>query len=325
MVTEVDPYDETAFRAWYSALHEGAAADRAAPLIATYDSFVSTMRTPGPNRRRIPVAATAGPDTIGALLLGLPLIENRGTIEVEIDVPPRHRDKGVGTGLWRWAERFAAAEGRSVFQSEVHVPAGETTGTWPGARFAERLGFVSRHVEDHLVLALPADIPATTADGYDIIGWSGPCPEEHLRAYADLNTLMSQDVPSGELTRETVVWDVERVRAGEARLARDYLSVVSLARTPHGRPAGYTLTFVARTDPDNVLQDDTFVVPAHRGRRLAAALKAANLRRLEEHRDGRRWMHTWTAGANPAMQAVNARFGFRAVEQTHEYELSPGA
>jgi hypothetical protein len=33
-------------------------------------------------------------------------------------------------------------------------------------------------------------------------------------------------------------------------------------------------------------------------------------------------MHTWTAGTNAAMQAVNARFGFRAVEQTHEYELS---
>jgi GNAT superfamily N-acetyltransferase len=71
-----------------------------------------------------------------------------------------------------------------------------------------------------------------------------------------------------------------------------------------------------------VLQDDTFVAAAHRGRGLSSALKAANLRRLEEQRGGRRWMHTWTAGTNAAMQAVNARFGFRAVEQTHEYELS---
>jgi GNAT superfamily N-acetyltransferase len=98
--------------------------------------------------------------------------------------------------------------------------------------------------------------------------------------------------------------------------------VVSLARTPHGEAAGYTLAYVPRADPDNVLQDDTFVARAHRGRRLSAALKAANLSRLEEHRGGRRWMHTWTAGANPAMQAVNARFGFRIVERTHEYELS---
>jgi GNAT superfamily N-acetyltransferase len=290
MVTEVDLFDDAALKAWYAALHEGATAGRTAPLIATYEAFVSSMRTPGPIRRRIPVAATAGPDTIGALLVELPLIENRTTAQVEIDVPPRHRDKGIGTGLWQWAERFAAAEGRTVVQCEVHVPAGQTTGTWPGARFAERLGFVSRHVEDHLVLELPAEIPATAgrADGYEIIGWCGPCPAEHLQAYADLNTLMAADVPSGELTREAVVWDVERVRVNEARLARDYVSLVSLARLPGGAPAGYTLTFIARADPDNVLQDDTFVAAAHRGRGLSGALTAANLRRLEEQRGGRR-------------------------------------
>jgi hypothetical protein len=47
------------------------------------------------------------------------------------------------------------------------------------------------------------------------------------------------------------------------------------------------------------------------------------LRQLERHRGGRRrWLHTWTADNNSAMQAVNARFGFRAVEKLHEVEKS---
>ena len=131
---------------------------------------------------------------------------------------------------------------------------------------------------------------------------------------------MSVDVPAGAMTHETAHWDAERVRVDEQRLARHHLSLVSLARTATGEPAGYSQILIAHDDPANALQDDTFVARGHRGHRLSALLKAANLEQLERHRADRRFLHTWTSAQNPAMRKVNAGFGFRVVEQTHVYE-----
>lgn len=111
--------------------------------------------------------------------------------------------------------------------------------------------------------------------------WAGLCPEEHLQAYADLQTAMNRDVPTGGMTREAVELDVERVRRGDQRLAENYLSLVVLATTTDGgEPAGYTQMFVPKADPENVMQDDTLVLRAHRGHGLGARMKAANLRLL---------------------------------------------
>jgi GNAT superfamily N-acetyltransferase len=265
------------------------------------------------------------------MLFELPLRENLNTAMVEIDVPPRYRRRGVGASLWDWATHRAAGAGRTIFQTEINVPARESLQTWPGARFAQRLGFASRQVEDHLVLALPIDSEALNAleasvakpDGYELISWAGPCPEQHQQNYADMRTLMSRDVPIGDLTRDAAVWDVDRLRANEARMAENYVTLVCMARATAGEPAGYTLIFVSRTNPDHVSQDDTFVTRAHRGHNLGTLLKAANLRQLEQHRGGRRWLHTWTAETNGAMRNVNARFGFQTVEKLYEMEKSP--
>lgn len=324
---EVDPHDEAAFRAWYSVLREGAAAGRTAPLIATYDALASSLRDPGESLRRVAVAAVDEAQTVAGMLFELPLTENLDTVLVEIDVPARYRGRGVATALWRWATDRAAQENRTVFQSEVNIPSGETPETWAGARFAAKLGFVSENVEDHLVVPLPYDSRRpdsrgeSPSPGYRLLSWAGRCPEHHLRAYADLQTEMAREVPTGGMTRQPMVMDVERVRRSDERLAESYLSLVTLATTTDGVPAGYTQIFVPHTDPENVMQDDTLVLGAHRGHNLGALLKSANLRLLERHHTAGRWLHTWTAETNAAMQKVNARFGFRPVEKMHEVEL----
>jgi GNAT superfamily N-acetyltransferase len=328
-VHEIDPSDDDAFRAWYTALHAGASVGRAAPVVATFDALAASLRTPGPRLRRLPYAARDGGTTVGAMLFELPLTENTSVAQVEIDVPEPYRGRGVGTALWQAATDRAAAEGRTIFQTEVNVAAGQSLQTSPGGRFALRLGFVDQHVEDHLAMALPLpqdrlatleeSVPAE-ASAYEIVAWTGRCPDEHLEVYAAMRTAMERDVPIGELTREPAVWDAGRIRESEERASRTYRPVVSLARTTDGQPAGYTLAYVPHGDPDNLLQDDTYVVRAHRGRRLATMLKVRNLRQVEPYRAGRRWLHTWTADSNASMQAVNARFGFTAVERVHEME-----
>lgn len=327
-IRQVDPHDDTAFRAWFTALHDGAVAGRTAPLVATYDAMSQSLRNPGDTLRRIPVAAVEGDQTVGALLLELPLTENLDTATLEIDVPPRHRGRGVATALWDCVRARAREEQRTVLQAEVNIPDGETPDTWSGARFATGLGFVSEHVEDHLVVPLPYDgttldgLDAAGDDGYRLTSWAGRCPEQHLQTYADLQTEMSRDVPTGGLAVDAVVFGVDRVRTGDERLARSYLSLVTLATTADGEPAGYTQIFAPLSDPENLMQDDTLVHSAHRGHNLGTLLKATNLRQLAEHHTAGRWLHTWTAETNAAMQRVNARFGFRPVEKMHEYQLA---
>jgi ADP-ribose pyrophosphatase YjhB (NUDIX family)/GNAT superfamily N-acetyltransferase len=332
-VREIDPNDQPLFDAWYAALSEGVTADRSAPIISSHPTMAYSLRNPGPFKRRLPVAAFDGDRLVGALLFELPLQENLDTVEVEIDVPPAHRRRGVGKALWDWAAARAAEEGRTIFQTEISVPVGFTPQTWPGSIFAARLGFSSENIEDHLVVPLPYDgqllarlhWETPNAAGYRLISWAGPCPEDRLQEFADLHTAMARDVPTGGMTREAAVWGVERLRSNEERTDKNYLALVTMAQTVEGQPAGYTLIYVPRSDPDNVYQDDTLVLRDHRGHGLGARLKLANLEQLAKRRDSRRWLHTWTALSNGPMQKVNARFGFRVVEQHHECELKAPA
>ena len=180
------------------------------------------------------------------------------------------------------------------------------------------------HVEDHFVRSLPAEVPpAPLPHGYELISWAGLCPADRLADLAAMHTTMSQDVPTGEATHETAVWDADRVRVSDERLAAGYVSLVSLVRTTDGEPAGYTQILVPREDPDNALQEDTFVAREHRGKRLSAVLKSANLTQLAGHRGSRRFLHTWTGEDNAVMLKVNRAYGFQPVERTHTYELSP--
>ncbi|MET7281548.1 GNAT family N-acetyltransferase [Kribbella sp. NPDC005582] len=323
---EIDPADPVLFDHWYDALRAGAVAGRAAALIGSRESFAVSLRDPSPLKARLPVAAFDDDQVVGAMLFEYRLQDNLDSIDIEIDVPPEHRRRGVGTALWQWATTRAAQLGRTIFQTELGVAADP----WPGAVFASRLGFEVEHVEDHLVVPLPYDASRLAAlresagklEGYTLTSWAGLCPPEYQQAYADLHTAMDNDVPTGGMTRETVPWTVERLMTSEERVDRTYLALVTMAHTEAGSPAGYTLIYVPRTDPDNVQQDDTLVLRDHRGHNLGTHLKLANLDLLASHVGSQSYLHTWTAQSNTAMQKVNARFGFSTVEQNQELELT---
>ncbi len=87
---------------------------------------------------------------------------------------------------------------------------------------------------------------------------------------------------------------------------------------------GYTGMFLPRTGSDYVLQDDTLVLAAHRGRRLGTLLKVTHQRQLEsvpfDVIARRTVLQTYTAKNNVPMPKVNARFGFCPIEAMYEYE-----
>jgi GNAT superfamily N-acetyltransferase len=250
---------------------------------------------------------------------------------VQIAVPPVHRRQGVAADLWAWAAERALAESRTVLQTEICVPDGITPQDWPGALFAEALGFACQNIEVHFVLDLPvppteldALVGSTIKDDYEITAWVGACPDDHVEAWADLHSAMSADVPTGGLSRDTVVYTAERIRTDEQRMASNWLSLHAMAITRRGVPVGYSTIYLPIGAPEHAHQDDTLVLRAHRGHNLGTRLKAANLKQFDDLPSlavaRRRWLHTYTAVDNLAMQRVNARFGFRPVEKMCEFE-----
>jgi len=164
------------------------------------------------------------------------------TVLTEINVPPGHRGRGVGSALWDWAAFRAKVHGRSIFQVEVNIPEGQTARTWAGAVFAGRRNFTIGNVEDRLIVGLPfaahllADLEAPVAGltGYRTVSWVDACPQEHLQSFADLNTEMSTDVPTGTVTRHVVVYEPERIRLSEQRMAPNWTTLTTLAVAEDG-------------------------------------------------------------------------------------------
>lgn len=287
----------------------------------------------------VAMAALEAGVVVGGAELSLPLDEDTHTVSVELGVAPGHRSRGVGAALATRVVDLAAQQGRDVVQAEVFVPAGVDWAAWPGGRLAHRFGLRSVSTEDRFLLDLPVDPERLrdleTALPEDLLtrvaSWFGPCPDEHLREWARMQTQMNEDVPMGELTRTSRTVDVARIRESDTRMAAmGWTKVRSMALGAGGAGIGYTEMFVSVHDPDVILQDDTFVDRAHRGRRLGTRLKLANLRQLHAHAEeligSRRWVQTFTEQGNHAMQRTNERFGFRRVDVLHECEgtVDPG-
>lgn len=146
------------------------------------------------------------------------------------------------------------------------------------------------------------------------------CPEEYAADYCRLLSQMSQDVPIGEIDWEPVVYDEARLRALEEQRARAYTQIVCAARRlSDGVFGGYSVVVL---DPtlDHVYQDDTLVMPDHRGHHLGLRMKLENLVTLQRDHPDRTSIHTWTAVENAAMQSTNRTFGFVPVERAHEMQ-----
>ena len=312
-IRELDVADPAARRAWYDVQERSARAERPHALLEAFDAFEVSATTPGTYVDRMRLEALEGDRVVGVAELELPLTENLDLARAEVNVLPRHRRQGTGRALWQAVVDRAVAAGRTRIGGEVNVDL-EADGA--GFVFAAAMGATEKHREDHLVATLPV-APAPVDPAYDVVTWRGPCPREHRVAYLAMRNQMNTEVPTGELDLEPTVLDETRLAASEERLARSYdVRVAAARRRADGVFGGYSLLFVPH-GADHGWQDDTLVMPEHRGHRLGAALKAANYADLPPQVA---LVHTWTAPDNTAMHHTNTALGFRVVEHMYEME-----
>ena len=321
-VRALDPHGPEA-GPWYAAFRAGSVAGRDQPTVAGAESTLTSLRTTAGNANldRQAYGAWDGDECLGGVIVNLPRAANSHTTEFELAVAPEHRRRGAGTALYEAGIAVARAHGRRVVSTELNVPLTQSLAEHDGGRFALARGFESTLQERRYLLGLPAEpVVADVPAGYQLHAWTGPVAVESAADFAAMNNLMEQDVPIGERDHEPAVVTAADVLRGDERLAAaGWGLVTALLRAPDGTPAGYTRLFV-NSDGVHAQQDDTFVLRAHRGRRLGAVLKSANLAQLAAHHPGVRHLHSWTADGNDAMIATNRRFGFRPVETMHIME-----
>lgn len=324
-IVSIDVADDAALAAWYAVESASVHHERPYALQRSLTALASWVQHPHGPKRRVLLGAFVDGKIVGTAEVAMSNRENTHLAEVEIHVHPDHRRRGIGTRLHHAVGRVREIHGRTTVIGELFVPLGGAADASAGLAFATRMGCASVHVEEHLAMRLPAD--PTTVDlltrsvpGYEIVTWQGPCPDDHRAAYLVLRNQMNTDVPTGGADVAPVVLTEEHLADSEARTARAYLTVVAAARREaDGAMGGYSRVFLDRSDVV-ALQDDTLVMPDHRGRGLGMQLKLATRAIIEAEHPDRTLLHTWTDPTNAAMYRTNIAFGYAPVERMHEVQ-----
>ena len=317
-IAELEEHDEAALREFYDVEVAAHAAERPYAVLRTFPQLCQMAKGDSAYFRRTLLVAREAGRMVGTADLGRSLRDNLHLADIEVRVLPDARRRGIGRALHDEAVDRGRADGRTTFVGEAYQPTAATTS--PATRFARALGYDDVQREDHQVLGLPAAALPRQADGYEVLTWANRAPDDLMEAYARMRTQMLRDMPSGEVDWEPMVLDPERLREEEERVGHSYDHLVAVARrTSDGELGGYSKVFLPH-DLDFVVQDDTMVMGAHRGRGLGLVLKSAVLAILDADHRERRVVHTWNAVTNAPMQRINRILGFRPVELMMEMQ-----
>ncbi|MBK5222970.1 MAG: hypothetical protein JJE52_08855 [Acidimicrobiia bacterium] len=277
-----------------------------------------------PEQSRAAWLARSAERPVGLIVAGVNVEgANAGYSEVEVDVHPDHLADGVEPALVREALPWMCQLGARTVAA---WPAVEQRGAFEAVgltfRQEERCSRADVGEIDAALLDEWIAAPRARAAGYRIETWAGPCPEHLVDEYAVARSAMA-DAPLDDIDFVPAAIDSERVRASDASIeALGYLSLPALVLDIEGAAAGMTLLLVHPERPQLGHQEDTAVVPAHRGHALGRWLKAENLRRARSLVPELAVVETYNAASNPWMLSINVDMGFRPHRPYYAYQAN---
>ncbi|MDP5228103.1 MULTISPECIES: GNAT family N-acetyltransferase [Arthrobacter] len=268
-----------------------------------------------------------------------PLRENLETAWIGLGVLREFEGRGLGRALADHVEARAAARGRTVLQSGTEHTAGGPddggerlvpptgSGSVPASsravRFALRRGYELVQVERTSLLTLSegtvraaAELQAAAqtraGDAYELVSWLDATPERYLEDLVTLYTSMSTEIPLGGLELGEELFDAARVREIDDRREHGGVRAVTMAARHRqtGALAGYSILEHSEERPEVAHQDNTIVLPGHRGHALGQWMKAANLFALTSAFPAVRRIYTYNADENRHMLDINVAMGF---------------
>jgi RimJ/RimL family protein N-acetyltransferase len=207
--------------------------------------------------------------------------------------------------------------GRTTVTSNAAYTGPERADAAP-MRFAARHGFRVANTEIQRRLRLPVaealldEVDAEGAghrDGYTVETFVGDLPDELLPSYCDLVNQLIVDAPSGEVDYEANAQTPETMREHIALQRKIGRPVYRSLAVRDGLAVAQS-DLALQTEGDTAVQWGTYVHRDHRGHRLGAAVKVANLRAVQRDRPDITRIDTSNAETNSWMVAINERLGF---------------
>lgn len=251
---------------------------------------------------------------------------NRHAADFSIGVAPEFRRRGLGSRLLTPLVAAAEPEGRTLLLTATHstVPEGEPFMRRLGATMGLPLHINQLDVRDvdRELLRRWQERARERASGFELVVWEGRVPDEHVKAFVELQGAMNL-APRGDLRLEDFHVTPERFRLHEqAEGARGDRRWRIAARERSNRAlVGYTEVIWHPNRPELLQQGDTAVMPAHQNRGLGRWLKAAMLEKVVRERPEVRFVRTGNAYVNEPMLKINQELGFRPYRSIYIWQI----
>lgn len=253
--------------------------------------------------------------------------DNPDMLGSSVTVLAEHRRNGVGTQLFAYLVALARKENRSrlVGSTNGRLPSGEQFALAIGAEKKQAMHMnhlVMAEVDRALMEKWVAEGPGR-AEGYEIFGWDGDVPEEHMDNFLDA-VLVMNTAPRDELKMNDFTITAEEIREQE-KVANAVGGVgwqLIARRLSDGVWAGIHDVWWMPAEPDVVYVGATGVRPEHRGHALGKWLKAVMTLRVMDERPNVTEIRTGNADSNDAMLGINRAMGYKPWISATTWELS---
>lgn len=214
-------------------------------------------------------------------------------------VLPENRRSGVGTALYRSVSKWARSIGADRFYGDVEESDPESL------HWAVRRGFVERSRDSRLVLDLDGTEPAAVEppEGIEIVAWADR--PELIEGMYEVYAEASPDIP-GEEDEPIAPYEEWRRQHMGGPADRPEATFVALAGDD---VVGYSKFHIPEAQPGVAFHDLTAVKRAWRGRGIAGALKATQIRWAKER--GFQRLQAMNEERNEPIRRLNERYGYR--------------
>lgn len=257
------------------------------------------------------------------------LVENRESAAFRINVLPEFRRQGIGSQLLALIANVAGRADRPLLQAHTsgRIPAGEAFMTRLGAikGLESRVHQLDLAELDLKVVRGLIDDAGRRAEEFDLLFWTGPYPEEHIEAIAELHNVINHQ-PRGTLEANDITFTPDHVRVIEHQAfanGSERWSLYAREKTT-GKLAGFTQVYWHPNRPTLLQQSFTGVFPEYRNRGLGRWLKLAMLEKVITHKPHIRFVRTDNANSNAAILRINTLIGFKNYSSSTTWQVEVG-
>ena len=319
----LDPFDDAEMRAFYDVTWRAEMEDgRPWNIHWTHDELASSLRESPAGHKMEGVQVLDGDGTVVAAgVVGYGLLDNTDKAWVYPMVDPARRLQGHGTALLEGLLGRCRELDRPLVTMSASYAGPESDDAVP-VRFAAANGFHVSNTEISRRLHLPVDaalldeVDAESLahrEGYAVETYVDEIPDHLLESYCGLVNQLVVDAPTGEVDYEASGTTPETTKEHFAQNRKLGRRVFYSLADKDGEAVAQSDLAVQAGDTHKALQWATLVRRDHRGHRLGAAVKVANLRALQRECPDVVQIDTQNAETNAHMVSINERLGFEVV------------